>query len=313
MINTLLKLIPFKKETLQYGASLKIASRNPLETRFYNKLSTLIRNDNEKNITLTTNLGISDSYKVLLPIGKTPGGYLFGLPDDYMGERTVLYLSKYLANHCDAVADIGANWGFYSYFMAKHSQKPIYYFEPNTELYDNIVMNIQNHNLQNRVIGSPQAVAAKSGELSFYINLSDNFSSSLTNYFENSGHKIKKITLDAINFDDFVAKHNYKNWLAKVDIEDAEFQFLEGAEKAMQQGILKYLIIELLENARKNKFIDKMIEKGWNAYYLNDYHIEHVSKEDGRYTAPEYNWLFCKETPQELRKLLHQTRFSVID
>ncbi len=313
MINTLVKLIPFKKEILQYGASLKVDARNALETKFYNRLSTTIANENEKDIVLTTNLGISDTYKVLLPIGKAPSSYLFGIPDDYRGERTVLYLSKYLANHCDAIADIGANWGFYSYFMAKHSQKPIYYFEPNTELYDNIVMNIKNHDLQNRVIGSSQAVAAKSGALSFYINLTDNSSSSLSSYFENKGHKTKLITLDAISFNDFTAKHHYKSWLVKVDIEDAEFQFLEGAEQAMQQGVLKYLIIELLENARKNKFIDKMIEKGWHAYYLNDYHIEYVSKEDGRYTAPEYNWLFCKETPHELRNLLHQTRFSVID
>ena len=313
MINTLLKLIPFKKEIIQYGASLKIKSRSSLESRFYDKISTLLPVSQNHDVLFTTNLGITDGYKIVLPLRKAPGYYFFDTPDNYSGERAVLYLSKYLAKNCDAVADIGANWGFYTYFMAYHAQKPIYFFEPNTELYDNIMQNIVSNNLQHRVVGSAQAVAAKSGELTFYINLSDNFSSSLTNYFETQGHSIKKVTLDAINFDDFTAKHSHKNWLAKVDIEDAEFQFLEGAEQAMKNGILKYLIIELLENARKNKFIDKMIEKGWNAYYLNDYRIEHVNKEDGRYTSPEYNWLFCKENPNELRNILHQTRFSVVE
>jgi FkbM family methyltransferase len=312
MLNTFLKLLPFKKALVQYGASLKLKFRNPIETKIYGKLASFVALQGEADVMVGTNLGIADKYKVVLPLGKTPTEYIFGTPENYYGERTVLYLSKYLAKNCDAIADIGANWGFYSYFLAAHTDKKIYFFEPNKELFDNILMNIKANYLQDRLIGSSQGIAEKTGQLDFYVNLSSNYSSSLSNYFENVGHHIVKTTIEVISVDDFVKKHEHKNWLLKVDIEDAEFQFLEGAEQALKQGKVKYLIIELLQNARKNNFVDKMIAKGWNAYYLNDYRVEFVSKEDGRYTPPEYNWLFCKEKPEELKKILNQTRFVVV-
>lgn len=313
MLNILLKLLPFKKAIVQYGASLKLKFRNPIETKIYSKLASLVSLQAETDVMVSTNLGILDKYKVVLPIGKTPMEYIFGTPENYYGERTVLHLSKYLSKNCDAIADIGANWGFYSYFLAAHTDKKIYFFEPNKELFDNILMNIAANHLQDRLVGSSQGIAEKTGQLDFYVNLSSNYSSSLSNYFEKTGHEVVKTTIEVTSIDDFVKNHEHKNWLLKVDIEDAEFQFLEGAAQALEQGKIKYLLIELLENARKNKFIDKMIDKGWQAYYLNDYRIEAVSQEDGRYTPPEYNWLFCKEKPEELRKILSQTRFVVVD
>jgi FkbM family methyltransferase len=311
ILKKIIALVPFKKLIVQHGSSLKTNKRTRLGKILYSKLATSLCREIDEHTLIITNLGIKDDYKIQMPL-KTLPTYLFSTPENYVGERCVLFLSKYLQKSCDAIADIGANWGYYTYFLANYTEKPIYFFEPNITLYENITQNVAKNNLF-QVKGYDKAISNKSGEVRFNINLSDDSSSSLTNYFENHGHKIKEVVLQALSFDDFAAQHTHKKWLVKVDIEDAEFQFMEGADKSLANGTIKYLIIELLENARKNNFVDKMIEKGWVAYYLNDYRIEYVSKEDGRYTAPEYNWLFCQEKPQELRTLLAHTEFSVIE
>ena len=52
-------------------------------------------------------------------------------------------------------------------------------------------------------------------------------------------------------------------------------------------------------------------ELGFHAYYIHDYQLEHSKDGSFEYVAPFYNWLFCRETPEELKRLL-DARFTVV-
>jgi hypothetical protein len=52
-------------------------------------------------------------------------------------------------------------------------------------------------------------------------------------------------------------------------------------------------------------------ESGFRAFYIHDYQLEHSNDGNFEYVAPFYNWLFCRETPEELKRLL-QPPFNVV-
>ena len=135
MLDYLFKALPFKATLVRCGATLPIVLRSRLGTRTFGKIAGILA-EGEPLARVNTSLGIAGSLKVSMPL-TSQGNYLFGLPKHYTGERGVLFLGKHLAQHCDAIADIGANWGFHTLFFAQHFKRPIYFFEPNTPLFEN--------------------------------------------------------------------------------------------------------------------------------------------------------------------------------
>jgi hypothetical protein len=73
------------------------------------------------------------------------------------------------------------------------------------------------------------------------------------------------------------------------------------------------LVMEVLGPAAKSGFVRRMIsEHGFQAYYINDFDLEHSLDGSFVYSAPQYNWLFCRHAPTVLRRLLAGTRFRVM-
>jgi len=310
LVDLIFGLVPGKRALVDFGATLPIRYRTRLGMRIFGKLGSLLEKREPERV-VCSNLGIADTLRVRMPI-RSQACYLYGLPAHYVGERSVLFLAEQLSRHVDAIADIGANWGFHTYFLAQYgSGLPIYSFEPNERLFKNTVQAIQDNRFT-QVHCFNEAIADKTGQIEFYLNKSDDSSSSLSNYFSDHGHVVEKITMQARSFDDLVRHQKHPRWLAKVDIESAEFSFLAGAMESIKNGAMRFLIIELLEDARKHHFVDQMIALGLNAYYLRDMQIEHVTREDGRYQASEYNWLFCKDSPEQLRVLIQGSAFQVL-
>jgi hypothetical protein len=97
----------------------------------------------------------------------------------------------------------------------------------------------------------------------------------------------------------------------KVDVENAEASFIDGA--ATEHERIKFLLIELLEPAIRSGIVSRLIhEWGVQAYYINDHSLEHSTDGSFEYTAPQYNWLFCKLDPHQLAARLRGTRFCVV-
>ncbi len=294
---------------LSFLASLPISLKGKSFVRIGGKLFRKAQSDN--NETLTTNLGIKDSYKMVMPVSNPL--FAFGNPMSYQGERGVLYLSKFLAPEVDAVMDIGANWGYFTYFLKANLNEsiPIYFFEPNEKLFLGIQQNVRNNNLKN-THGVQKGISSFSGTAKFYVNLTNDLSSSLDGSFLHEGEQVVEHSIEVVSFDDFISENDIaQKWLVKVDIENAEPEFIKGAANKM--GHIDYLIIEFLEKARKGKLADQLTDRfGFHAYYINDFNLEYMPKEDGRYTPPEYNFLFCRLTPEQLSTKLEDSPFTVV-
>jgi len=256
-----------------------------------------------------SNLGISTSYRVEFRSG-VPDVYLFGKPEQYVGERGALYLSRFLTAKSSAFIDIGSHQGYFVFFVRAgvKSKLPIYYVEPDPGLFRQIHTNVEKNKLCN-VFGLQAAVGATTGKATFYLapaSLISTLKGELSPM-----QQFTKIQVDLLSFDDFTRERDLSNLCVKVDIENAEFDFLQGANR--ESARIKYLICEMLEPAEKRGFVNAAKQAlGMEAYYINDFQLEHSPDGTFKYVPTQYNWLFCREKPDALRQILAPTPFSVM-
>lgn len=293
---------------IKLGAMLPVGVKGAFTERIFSRMLNLYKRLKGNDRTVNSNLGINNNLKVQLPVLKVPSCFLFGDPHSYNGEYYSLQLASYLNRYCSAFVDIGANWGFYSYFIALQTKKPIYWFEPNSFLFENINTNIRKNRLE-QVTGSKLALSDNNGHLTFYLDHTSDLQSTIVAPEHN--HNITKEQIEATRFDHWVEKNSIPNHLlVKVDVENAEWQFIKGAVHALDK--VDYLLIEVLGPARQSGFVNYLIKEfQFHAYYINKESIEYVKEEDMRYTAGEYNWLFCRNHPSELKQKLAGSIFTV--
>jgi hypothetical protein len=105
-----------------------------------------------------------------------------------------------------------------------------------------------------------------------------------------------------ITFDAFAGRVGLAgDYLVKVDVENAEWAFVEGAPRALAS--MPYLILEILGPARRRGLVDHLIRTfGFRCYYINGLRLEPLAAEDHRYTPGEWNFLFCRDSPTQLRE-----------
>jgi FkbM family methyltransferase len=295
-------------QLIKFGAVLPVWCKRSFVEKVFIRILNIYRNRNKRDLYIYSNLGMNNRLRVKLSVHQSPAQFFFGTPDSYPGESYTLHLAEALNKYCSAFVDIGANWGYYSYYMALTYKKPIYWFEPNPVLYSNVTSNIKYNNFNN-VIGSDTAISDAEGQLTFYIDQSSDLQSSLIN--PGSQANVKEHTVQSMRFDNWVSSGSIPDkLLVKVDVENAEWNFINGAKDNL--GKVQFLILEVLGPARQTGFINFMIrELGFHAYYINENKIEHVKEEDMRYTKGEYNWLFCKYQPLKLEEYLSGSRFTV--
>ncbi len=287
---------------------LRLAALAPvwLKTEFYRRVCTRLFGEFNPSSSWSTNLGIKSSYRIQLESSVWPL-YLFGTPKSYVAERGALYLANALCSHSRAFIDIGAHMGYYTYYVRAHQTLPIYFFEPNPVLFQNIQTNIKANNLS-QITGSSLAIGGESGETTFYLDQTDSSCSSLNKTYEN--HDLKEIKVKVITFSEFVKSNGLSNLCVKVDLENAEFDFLKGATLAAPQ--ISHLIIEVLRNAVEQGFIQKAAsDLQMHAYYICDETLIYCPNGKFDYVPGQYNWLFSKDSPETLKKKLKNTRFTL--
>jgi FkbM family methyltransferase len=297
-------------QLIKIGASLPVGLKGGIIEKVLRRIQHAYIKSGGKDVIISSNMGINNKFRVALPVLKAPPYFLFGTPFSYKGEYHTLQLANFLNQYCNAFVDIGANWGFYSYYIAAHNDnKPIFWFEPNPELYNNITDNLA-RNKFNSVRGSDLGLSDTDGVLTFYLNPSSDLVSSIVPPENQDG--VVKQTINTTRFDSWAMSNGIPDKLmVKVDVENAEWQFIRGAEKALDK--IEYLIMEVLGPARQSGFINYVInDLQLKAYYIDNEKIEYVAAEDMRYTKGEYNWLFCRQRPEELSQKLSGSIFKVI-
>jgi len=182
---------------------------------------------------------------------------------------------------------------------------PIYLFEPDGKLFDLLYENII-RNKARLMLPYQKAVGSFDGQTTFYRDITSPSQGSLTNDFMRE-HEIVQVDIEVCTFSQFVKNEKLENACVKVDIENAEFDFLDGANEKLSE--VKFLIIEVLGPAVEKGFINRLIkEYSLQAYYIDDYNLRHSTDGYFEYHSPQFNWLFCRENPDSLRHLLAGNR-----
>jgi FkbM family methyltransferase len=168
-------------------------------------------------------------------------------------ERPLPELLRTLCSeHVDAFFDIGANLGFYSYLILSYcKQVKVYSFEPNP---DNFA-----------VLADAKSRNALVNAFPFNIGLSDEAGVlDLTVDVNSSGHAVfgaehpdfRRDTsalsthrISICRFDDWMAEQSLPNTIravGKIDIEGFEVRALAGMTRALQSGMFKALVVEVM-------------------------------------------------------------------
>jgi FkbM family methyltransferase len=305
--------MPFKKGLVLIAASLPCSIKDhvfkrPVVLRAFSAL--LFRFRTQPPFPIRTNLGISDTTDVELPSTLARPPDIFGTPGLYRGERGPLLVAQHLLRHCHTFVDVGAHIGYYTHFIQARAAHPlvIYYFEPDPELYRIIRGNLARGGVRH-VHGVNRAIGATGGPAPFFRDLNNSSMSSLS--LDDSGHPMQSVTVDVVTFDAFARQVGLRgDYLVKVDVENAEWAFVEGAPTTLAS--LPYLILEILGPARRRGLIDHLIQTfGFRCYYINGLTLELVKAEDGRYSPGEWNFLFCRDDPAQLREKIGRSPLQV--
>lgn len=236
---------------------------------------------------------------------------LFGSPRAYLGEHGALELMRALISDCRAFVDVGAHRGYFTLLAhaTTRGKLPIHFFEPNPKLFEALAAAVEANGLE-RIHGHDAALGAAAGRQRFYVLPESDYASSLVQ--PDAALPSAPIDVQVDTFDDFVRREGLDDLFVKVDVENAEPHFLDGA--ASEAGRIRYLVIELLAPAIAQGLVNQIRERhGFHAYYINDLRLEHSPDGSFQNALHQYNWLFCRLAPTALRKRLARSRFEVVE
>lgn len=300
-----------------YPGSEQLVRRSALapvwmKTRFFQRMVSKVADRSMPAAALVeTNGGIADDLCLLVPSAKH--GMLYGRPGHHVGERATIELAKRLALRSNAFVDVGANEGLFTFSISaalgalRHST--VHAFEPDPVLFDRLAANLARNNMgvrANRI-----AVSDRLGTQTFYRNISDNSSGSLTTFFA-SKHEVVAIETEVTSLTRYLEDHQIERACIKVDVEGAGAAVWDGAREARRR--IDWLIYEIVGPELAADLPKRIIaDTGWNAYYIRDFDLVRSFAGEFEYREPFYNWLVCAADPGELAAALNGSRFRLID
>lgn len=171
------------------------------------------------------------------------------------------------------VVDVGAHIGFYSLLAARHvgPNGRVYAFEPNPEVYEIFIRNIEANEYQSIVSAIPKAVSNREGKVRLYIPAEESAQSSL--YAHETGVQ-SSIEVETLTLDKFFAGEGWpKVDLVKIDVEGAEVEVLEGMKEVVSRNAELKLIVEfnpgcqLKSVGNVEKIFETLITLGFRNFY----------------------------------------------
>jgi FkbM family methyltransferase len=255
---------------------------------------------------VVTNFGLGVNLRCLIGLRKT--AYAFGKIEHMLSERATFALVEELAADCKEFVDVGANEGAFTFLVHRNfPQMRLHWFEPDRQLARRLATNLAANNII--ACGNEMAAAERKGTATFFKNLSDDSSGSLTSLFAQK-HVTRTEIVETISLAEYFREREIADALVKVDVEGAGERVWDGAIE-MSKAV-RYLVMEMLSPEIKAALPGKIIRQtDLKAYYIRDFEL--VPSVDGafEYVAPFWNWLFCRLCASELAERLSATRFRV--
>jgi FkbM family methyltransferase len=212
-----------------------------------------------------------------------------------------------LAADCKDFVDVGANEGAFTFLVHDNYPKVLHWFEPDRQLAQRLAANLVSNDIV--ACGNEMAVAERRGTATFFKNLSDDASGSLSSLFADK-HLTRAETVETISLTKYFGMRGIANALVKIDVEGVGEKVWNGAVET--SSAIGYLVMEMLAPEIEAGLPARIIrEADLKAYYIRDFEL--VPSVDGEfeYVAPFWNWLFCRMSPDELAARLSGTMLCV--
>lgn len=151
-------------------------------------------------------------------------------------ERVVIYFTKPGMQ----VADIGANFGYYTLLMATAVGPTgrVHSFEANPALFDKLRRSVYVNGLETRVSLSSLAVAAENGTAEFTFDPAFSGGGSLI-----GGYAPSKVVVETRRLDDAIGPDTDLDFM-KIDVEGAEPLVVQGANRLFGSSRLRHVVLE---------------------------------------------------------------------
>jgi FkbM family methyltransferase len=255
---------------------------------------------------VVTNFGLDANLRCKIAMNKT--AYAFGKFEHTLSERATFALVRELAADCEEFVDVGANEGAFTFVVHDaHSKLRLHWFEPDRQLARRLATNLVSNDIV--ACGNEMAVAECRGTATFFKNLIDDASGSLSNLFTQK-HVTLAETVETISLAEYFGIQGICDALVKVDVEGAGTKVWDGAVEASKA--IRYLVVEMLTPEIEAGLPAKIIrDTDLKAYYIRDYELIPSVGGEFEYVAPFWNWLFCRLSPRELSARLSVTCFRV--
>lgn len=150
----------------------------------------------------------------------------------------------YISNDGDNCIDVGANIGYMTGLILKRigTSGKIYSFELHPETYNRLLDNIRKYfsSSYNYTI-SDVALSNNSGKATLQENPFDSGQASLAQNTDSSNHKTYTVTKGKLQD---IVDVNLIFKLMKLDVEGHELQVLQGAEKLLENQLIRNILFE---------------------------------------------------------------------
>jgi len=248
----------------------------PLKTR--QVLGQFLRNVVQKMVTLDLSrpYDVMGHHMYLDPRSESARDIAFGTY-----EHDTVQIFQKLVKPGMTVVDVGAHVGFYALLAARlvGTNGCVYAFEPNPEVYNILVRNIQINGYREIVRAVPKGVSNKKRTVSLYVPREKSGEASFYSgeSADNTCIKVETLTLDEF----FAGKGWPKIDLVKIDVEGAEVEVLEGMRELARRSKDLKLIVEFNpENQIRacgshTKLFETLVALGFKRFYA----IRHGLKE----------------------------------
>lgn len=165
--------------------------------------------------------------------------------------------------------DIGSHMGYYSWLLSKNFDR-IYAFEPNPANYEMLTNTIRLGRLDN-VKPVKMAVSDSEGTAVLYYSPRSG-NQSLLGSGHQDGFSVRTTTLD--NLVGEVVE------LVKVDVEGAEWMVVTGGERALREGRIRTMLIEVHVKSERAKFERFFKDRNYRTSWPDPMHL--FAKNDSR-------------------------------
>ncbi|MFO1149096.1 MAG: FkbM family methyltransferase [Alsobacter sp.] len=290
-------------------ALLRKAATAPLSMKsdfFQRACGALVRGGGMGQDLFETDMGVA-GLRALVP-GSKPH-YVFGRQANFLAERATMDLSLRLCRSAKAFVDVGANEGIFVFTIGTDRRATpgfsLHVFEPDPVIGARLKANLERNALLAEI--NLAAASDRDGVQTFYRNLSDDMSGSLTTDFAGA-HRVTAIQTPTRALAGYLDDKDLHDAVLKIDVEGAGLAVWNGTRAAASR--IDSIVMEIIGAEAENEVPRRIIEDtGWQAYYIRDFDLVPSAKGEFAYVPPFFNWLFTRRSRDALARTLEGTRF----